>query len=149
MHAQCREHSPDAAKAFWNAVVQKVIPGKASDVGGRRIPTQILFMVPLGWFIGNRRTFNENNQFSEIMKTTCYYDALIVAWYLNQHQAQGITTGHLYFPNCSSKSFSHGLHHPAYVITYDEKVALKPNVFDLRALIFDNSSVLQKIPKYY
>jgi len=50
--------SPEAAKAFIIPLVKRKIPGRASDVGGRKIPTEGLFTVPLGISFRNHRTFD-------------------------------------------------------------------------------------------
>ena len=135
-------------KSIPNSCSQRATPRIASDIGGRTIPTEGLFAVPWGFSFRNHRTLDENDHPFEIMKTSADHEASIPAWYLNQHQAQGITTGHLYFPNCSSNCFGHGLLHPEYEITYDEKVASKPNTNNVGAIILHNSSVLQKLPKH-
>jgi len=83
------------------------------------------------------------------MKTSKDYDAVIPAWYLKKHQAQQIPRGHLYFPNCSLQCLGHSLLHPEYTISFDRKVALKPNTINIGAIIFDNPSVLDKLPKDY
>jgi len=96
----------------------------------------------------NDRTLDIQDHAFEIMTTFSHFDALIPAWYLNQHQAQGITTGHLYFPNCSSRCLGHALLHPEYKITYDKRVALKPNMINIGGMIFNDTSILQNLPKY-
>src|SRR5258705_4737921 len=48
--------SPQAAKAFKVPVVKRIIPAKASDVGGTTITTEGLFTIPLGLSFGNHRT---------------------------------------------------------------------------------------------
>jgi len=141
--------SLEATKAFKIPVVKRKIPGKASDVGGRKIPTEGLFTVPLGLLFGNHRTFDEKDHAFELIKTTGDSNALIPAWYLNQHQASGITTGHLHFSNCGSKCFRHRLLHPKYEITYDRKVAIKPDAINIGAVIFDSPSLSEKLPKHY
>jgi len=141
--------SPEATKAFKIPVIKRKIPGKASDVGGRKIPTEGLFTVPIGLSFGNDRTFDKKDHAFEVMKTTGDYDALIPAWYLNQHQVSGITTGHLHFPSCGLECFGHGLLHPEYEITYDEKEALKPDAINIGAVVFNSPSLLEQLPKHY
>jgi hypothetical protein len=41
----------------------------------------------------------EKNHAFEIMNTSNKYDALIPAWYLKKHKAEGATTGRLHFPH--------------------------------------------------
>jgi len=48
--------SPEATKVFKIPVVERIIPTKASDVGGTRIITEGLFTIPLGLSFGNHRT---------------------------------------------------------------------------------------------
>jgi len=141
--------SPEAAKVFKIPVVKRTVQGKASDVGGRTIPTEGLFTVPLGISFGNHRTFDEKDHAFEVVKSTADYDALIPAWYLQKHQAQGITTSHLYFPNCGPTCFGHGLLHPEYDITYDMRVALKPDAINIGAIVSDSPTLLEKLPKHY
>jgi hypothetical protein len=85
--------SPEAAKVFRVPVVKRQIPARASDVGGTKIITEGLFTIPLGLSFRNHRTVDENDHAFEVMKTLSEYDALIPAWYLNKHKAQGITEG--------------------------------------------------------
>jgi len=73
--------SPEAAKVFQIPVVRRKIPGKASDVGRRKIPTERLFTVPLGISSGNNHTSDEKDHAFEVMKTSTDYDALIPTWY--------------------------------------------------------------------
>jgi len=130
-------------------VVKGTVQRKASDVGGRKIPTEGLFTVPLGISFGNHWTFDAKDHMFEVMKTTANYDALIPAWYLQKPQAQGITMGHLYFPNCCPTCFGHGLLHPAYDNTYDERVVLKPNAIIIGAIDCDSPMLLENLPKQY
>jgi hypothetical protein len=140
--------SPEATKAFKIPVVKRNIPTKAKDVGGRKIYTEGLFTVALGLSFGNHHTFDKDHAF-EVMKTSADYDALIPTWYLNKHQAQGITSGHLYFPNCKGECFGHGLLHPEYEITYDKRGALRYNAINIGALVVNDTSLLQKLPAHY
>jgi len=83
------------------------------------------------------------------MKTSSEYDALIPAWYLNKHKAQGITEGRLHFPMCSAECFGHRKIHPEYSITYDKRVALRPDAIHIGAVLFSNPEVLKKLPPQY
>lgn len=117
--------------------------------GGRSIPTDGLFTVPLGLSFGNHLTLDNKDHAFEVMKTSPDYDRSISAWYLNKHHAQGITMGHMDIPNCGTKCFGHGLLHPENYITYNTKVALKPNAINIGAIVFDNPSILEMLPKHY
>jgi len=141
--------SPQAAKAYQIPVGKQEIPAKAPDVGGSRITTEGLFTVPLGLSFGNHRTLDSKDHAFEVMKTSSEYDALIPAWYLNKHKAQGITEGKLHFPLCSEACFGHGKIHPEYTITYDKKVALRPDAIHIGAVLFENKDVLRKQPVQY
>jgi hypothetical protein len=92
--------SPGATKAYKIPVIKREIPARASDVGGTRITTEGLFTVPLRQSFANHRTSDEKDHAFEVMQTSSEYDALIPAWYLNKHKAQGITEGRLHFPIC-------------------------------------------------
>jgi len=140
--------SPEAAKASQILGVKRTIPGKVSDIGGRRIPTEALLTIPSEFSFGNYRTLDAKDHEFEIMKSSSDYNAQIPSSYLNQHRAHRITTGRLYFPNCSLKCSGDGLIHLEFEITYNEKVASKPNAVNIRALIFDNASILQKLPEH-
>jgi len=141
--------SPEAANPFRIPVGERIIEWTASDFRCQKIPTKGSLTVASSLYCGNHETLDEKDPAFGIMKKSSDYVVSIPAWYHNQHQAQGITTGHLYFPNCSSKCFRHGLLHPEYEITYDGKVALKPNAIDMGAIIVDNSSIIHKLPKDY
>lgn len=78
------------------------------------------------------------------MKTSSDYDALLPAWYLKKHKAQGITKGHFTFPLCSTARIGHGKIHPEYSITYNKRVALRPDAIHFGAVLFDNPDSLQK-----
>jgi len=141
--------SPEATRAFQVPVVKRKIPAKASDVGGRKIITEALFTIPLGLSFGNHRTSHVKDHAFEVMKTSSEYDALIPAWYLNEHKAQGITEGRLHFPMCSGECFGHGKIHPEYAITYDKKIALRPDAMHIGSSLFNTPDVLKKLPPQY
>jgi hypothetical protein len=106
--------SPEATKAFQIPVVKRKIRARASDVGGIITPTAGLFTIPLRLSFGNHRTSDEKDHALEVIKTSSEYDALIPAWYLNKHKAQGITEGCLHFSMCSENCFGHGKIDPEY-----------------------------------
>jgi len=130
-------------------VVKRVIPARASDVGGTKITTEGLFTVPLRLSFSNHRTLDETDHAFKVIKTSSEYDALIPAWCLNKHKAQGITEGKLHFPLCPDTSFGYGKIHPEYSITYDKRVALRPDAIHIGAVLFDNPDVLTKLPPQY
>lgn len=131
------------------ALVKRVIPARASDVGGTKIITQGLFTIPLGLSFGNYRTLDETDHALEVMKTSSEYDALIPAWYLNKYKAQGITEGCIHCPLCSKKCFGHGQIHSEYSITYDKRVALRPDAIHIGVALLNNPGLLQKLPPQY
>jgi hypothetical protein len=141
--------SPQAAKAYKIPVVKQEIPAKASDVGGSGIVTEGLFTIPIGLSFGNHRTLDNKDHAFEVMKTSSEYDALIPAWYLNKHKAQGITEGKLHFPLCSESCFGHEKFHLEYTITYDMRVALRPEAIHIGAVLFQNTDIFKKSPVHY
>jgi hypothetical protein len=112
--------SPEATKAFRIPVVKRNVPTRTSDVGGKRINTEGLYTVPLGLSFGNHRTYDAEDHAFEVMKTSSQYDALIPAWYLDKHRAEGTTAGHLHFPHCKESCFGHDKLRPEYEISYDK-----------------------------
>jgi hypothetical protein len=72
--------SPEAAKAFRIPVVKRIVPARASEVGGTNIKTEGLFTIPLGLSFGNHRTFDEKAHAFEVVKISSEYDALVPAW---------------------------------------------------------------------
>jgi len=87
--------SPEAAKAFSIPVVKRPRPIISGDVLGTSLKTENLFTVPLGILFGNHQSFNEEDHAFKVIKTSRDYDALIPAWYLENHKARGTTTSHL------------------------------------------------------
>jgi hypothetical protein len=140
--------SPEAANGIRVPVVKREIPARESDVGGTTITTEGLFTIPLGLSFENHRTSDMDQAF-EVIKTLSEYDALIPAWCLNNHKAQGITVGRLHFPMCPEKCFGHGKIHPEYSITYDKWVALRPDAIHIGAVLFNSPDLLQKLPVQY
>jgi len=57
--------------------------------------------------------------------------------------------GHLHFPLCPSLCFELGKIHPKNEISYDRRVALKPDAIHIGPVIFDNLQVIQKLPLQY
>jgi len=141
--------SPQAAKAFQVPVVKRLQLQRTSDVGGNRIKTEGLFTVPLGLSFGNHRTFDVEDHAFEVMDTSSKYDALIPAWYLAKHKAEGTTTGHLHFPHCDPSCFGHEKLRPDYEISYDKRVALRPDAIHIGSVISRNPEIAKKLPEHY
>jgi len=141
--------SPEAAKAFGIPVVKRVLPTRVSDVGGKKIDTEGLHTIPLGLSFGNHRPFVEKDHAFEVMKTSSQYDALIPAWYLQKHKAEGMTAGHLHFLFCSETCFSHQKLRPDYEITYDKRVALRADANNIGTIISPNPEIAKKLPEHY
>jgi hypothetical protein len=83
------------------------------------------------------------------MDTSSKYDALIPAWYLAKHKAEGTTTGHLHFPYCDQSCFGHEKLRPDYEISYDKRVALRPDAIHIGSMISKNPEIPQKLPEHY
>jgi len=141
--------SPQAAKAFQVPVVKRLQPQRTSDVGGKKIKTEGLFTVPLGLSFGNHRTFYVKDHAFEVMDTSSKYDALIPAWYLAKHKAEGTATGHLHFPYCDQSCFGHEKLRPDYEISYDKRVALRPDAINIGSIISRNPEIAKKLPEHY
>jgi len=141
---------PEAAKAFQVTVVKRVLPARASDIGGTKITTDGLFTIPFGLSFGNHRTLDKKDHPFDVMKISSACDALIPARYLNKYRAQGIMEGRLHFPLCSESFSGHGKIHPEYSITYNTRVALTPDAIHIGAILFSNPEVLKKLsPQYH
>jgi hypothetical protein len=104
--------SPEAAKAYAIPVVKRPRPISTGDASGNNMETETMFTIPLGLSFGNHPSYDEEDHAFEVRKTAGDYDALIPAWYLQKHKAQGTTTSHLHFPHCSSECYNHGKIHP-------------------------------------
>jgi len=141
--------SPESAKAFRVPVVKRKLPTSASDIGGQKIQNERIFTVPVALTFRNHTTLDVKDHAFEVMKTSKDYDALIPAWYLNQQKAEGITTGHLYFPHCGTECFGHNHIRPNYEITYDKRVALRPDAINIGAVVCNSPSLIEKLPKHY
>jgi len=141
--------SPEATKAFKIPVVKRNLPVKTSDVGGSRIKTEGLYTVPLGLSFGNHRTFDEKDHAFEVMKTSSQYDALIPAWYLEKHKAEGTTAGHLHFPCCNDSCFGHQKMRPDYEISYDKRIVLRHDAINIGTTISRNPEIAKKLPEHY
>jgi hypothetical protein len=83
------------------------------------------------------------------MKTSSGYDSSIPAWYLNKHKRQAFTEGRLHFPLCSKTFFGHGGIDSEYSISYEKRVALRPNAIHIGAVLFNNLDLLQTLPPQY
>ena len=77
------------------------------------------------------------------------YDALIPAWYMQKHKAQGTTTSHYHFPHCQPECYNHGKIYPEYSIMYDKRIALHDKAIHIGAIVMRNPSVAQKLPVHY
>ena len=141
--------SPEAAKAFSIPEVSRPKPVKAGDVSGSRLKTEGLFTVPLGLSFGNHRSHDEDSHAFEVIETSGEYDALIPAWYLEEHKARGTTTSHLHFPHCPQKCYNHGKIHPEYSITYYKSIALNDAAIHIGAIVMSNPSIAAKLPAHY
>jgi len=141
--------SPQAAKAFQIPVIKRTKKVKCKDIGGKKIEVEGRFIVPLGLSFGNHRSYDEENHAFEVMQTSQDYDALLPAWYLEEHKAAGTTTSHLHFPHCQQKCFTHGKFHPEYSITYDKRVALDEKAIHIGAIVLSNPSLINKLPLCY
>ena len=130
-------------------MVARPKPAKAGDVSGSQLKTEALFTVPLGVSFGNHRSFDENDHAFEVIKTAADYDALIPAWYLEKHNARGMTTSHLHFPHCQQDCYNHGKIHPDYSITYDKSIALNDAAIHIGAIVRGNPSIAHRLPVHY
>ena len=141
--------SPEAAKAFQIPVVKRTIQQKkTSKVGGKKINTEGFNTIPLWISFGNHRTYDVEDHAFEFMKTSSKYDALIPAWYLKKHRAEGTST-QLHFPHCDSSCFGHEKIRPDYEISYDRRVALRLDAINIGAIISKNPEIAKKLPKHY
>jgi len=140
--------SPETAKAFQIPVVKRTIQQKTSDVGGTQIKTEGLYTIPLGISFGNHRTYDVEDHAFEVLKTSSKYDALIPAWYLKKHRAEGMST-QLHFPHCDSSCFGHEKIRPDYEISYDRRVALRPHAINIGSIISRNPEIAKKLPTHY
>jgi len=55
----------------------------------------------------------------------------------------------LHFPLCPDTCFGHGKIHSEYSITYDKRVALRPDATHIGAVLFNSPEVLEKLPPQY
>jgi len=140
--------SPETAKAFQIPVVKRTILQKTSDVGGTQIKTEGLYTIPLGLSFGNHRTYDVEDHAFEVLKTSSKYDALIPAWYLKKHRAEGMSS-QLYFPHCDASCFGHEKIRPDYEISYDRRVALRPDAINIGSIISRNPEIAKKLPTHY
>jgi len=141
--------SPEAAKAFRVPVVKRKLPTSASEVGGLQITTEGIFTIPLDSTFGNHRILDVEDYAFEVMKRTKDYNALIPAWYCNRHTAEGIMNGHVHFPHCGVECFGYGHMRPDYTITYNKRIALWPEAINIRAVVCNSPTVIEKLPKHY
>jgi hypothetical protein len=109
--------SPEVAKAFQIPVVKRIKQQKTWEVGGTSIKTEGLYTIPLGISCRNHRTYDDEDHAFEVVKTSSKYDALIQAWYLKKHRAEGTST-QLHFPHCYDSRFGHEKIRPDYEISY-------------------------------
>jgi hypothetical protein len=141
--------SPEAAKAFSVPIVKRPMPNKSGDVSGTDSETKNGITVPLRLLFANHRSFNEEDHTFEVIKTTGDYDALIPAWYLENHKARRTTTSHLHSPHCQPECYNHGKIHPEYSITYDKRIALNDKAIHFGAIFMSNPLIAPKLPVHY
>jgi len=140
--------SPEASKVFQIPVVKHIRQQKTSDIGGRKIDTEGLYTIPLGLSFGNHRTYDVEDHAFEVLRTSSKYDALIPAWYLKKHRAEG-TTSQLHFPHYDGSCFGHHKVRPDYEISYDRRVALRPDAVNIGEIVTRNPEIAKKLPEYY
>jgi hypothetical protein len=140
--------SPEAAKAFQIPVFKRIQEQNTSDVGGTKIKTEGLYTIPLGLSFGNHRTYDVDDHAFEVMKTSSKYDALIPAWYIKKHRAEGTST-QLHFPHCDNSCFGHDKIRPDYEISYDRRVALRPDAIQIGTIVNRNPEIAKKLPEHY
>jgi len=68
---------------------------------------------------------------------------------LNRHKAEGITSGHLHFPHYGSECFGHNHIGPDHEITYDRRVALRPDAINIGDIVCNSPTLIEKLPKLY
>jgi hypothetical protein len=141
--------SPEATNSFKIPVVKRNIPTKTSDVGGTKLKTEGLYSIPLSLSFGNHRTYDVKDHAFEVMKTSSQYDALIPAWYLEKHKADGTTAGHLHFPSCSKTCFGHNRLRPDYEISYYKRVAHQHDAINIGMIVSRNTEIAKKLPEHY
>jgi hypothetical protein len=83
------------------------------------------------------------------MKTSSEYDALIPAWYLEKHKAEGTTAGQLHVPFCKKTCFGYSKLRPDYEISYDKRIALRPDAVNIGTIIHRNPEIARKLPEHY
>jgi hypothetical protein len=82
------------------------------------------------------------------MKNSSKYEALIPAWYLKKHRAEG-TTSQLHFPHCEDSCFGHDKIRPDYEISYDRRVALRADAINIGTIVNRNPEIAKKLPEHY
>jgi len=93
--------------------------------------------------------YNADEHALEFMKMSGKYNALIPAWYLDQHEPRGVTTSDLHFPYCGPQYYGLANVHPEYSITYTKCVALNNVVINIGSSTQNTPSMIKTLLKYY
>jgi len=83
------------------------------------------------------------------MEPSSQYGAVIPAWYLEKNKAEGTTAAHLHFPFCGESCFGHDKLRPDYKISYDKRVAVRPDAIIIGTIISRNPEIARKLPTHY
>jgi len=140
--------SPEATKAFQIPVAKCHKQQTTSDVEGGMIDTEGLYTIPSGLSFSNCRTYDVKDHAFEVMKTSSLYDALIPAWYLKKHKAEGTMT-ELHFPHCDDSCYGHQMIRPDYEISYAKRIALRPDAINIGSIINRNPEITKNLPEHY
>ena len=138
--------SPECAKAYGIPVIKRKNNIEAKDFGGNKVSLPGLYTIPLELAFGNHRSMET----FEVTKMQSSYDVLIPAWYLEKHQAQGTTNGHLHFTECGNQCYDHGKKHPEWKIDYDDRIMFREDAINIGSVTFNATKQLaEKLPPQY